>query len=76
MTNTTTVTTGDWETTTAGEVRVGDRVRVSEQEITVSRVEPSFLGMEGMIAFVEDNEQRWLKVPAPSTATVEVCRGG
>ena len=76
MTNTTTVTTDDWETTTAREVRVGDRVRVSEQEITVSRVEPSFLGMEGMIAFVEDNEQRWLKVPALSTATVEVRRGG
>jgi len=76
MTNTTTVTTGGWETTTAGEVRVGDRVRVSEQEITVSRVEPSFLGMDGMIAFIEDNEKRWLKVPAPSAAPVEVRRGG
>lgn len=76
MTNTTTARTGDWETTTAGDVRVGDRVRVSEQEITVSRVEPSFLGIEGMIAFIEDSEERWLKVPAPSTASVEVRRGG
>lgn len=77
MTTTTEETTGTgWETTTAGEVRVGDRVRVNDQEITVSRIEPSFLGRDGVLAFIEDTDERWLKVPAASGATVEVRRGG
>ncbi|MGH8981083.1 MAG: hypothetical protein ACRDWE_08690 [Acidimicrobiales bacterium] len=75
MTTTTTGTASGWVTTTAGEVRVGDQVRLSDQEITVSRIEPSFLGLEGMIAFVEDSEERWLKVPSPGAAPVEVRRG-
>lgn len=77
MTTTMTATSGTpWETTTAGEVRVGDRVRLRDQEITVSRIEPSFLALEGMIAFVEDTDERWLKAPAPSAGPVEVRRGG
>jgi hypothetical protein len=64
-----------WETRTAGQVGVGDRVRVRDVEITVARVEPSFLGRDGMIAFIEDTPERWLKVPTTADAEVEVLAG-
>ena len=65
----------NWETRTAGQVAAGDRVRVRDVEITVARVEPSFLGRDGMIAFVEDTPERWLKVPTTADAEVEVLAG-
>jgi len=65
----------NWETRTAGQVGVGDRVRVRDVEITVARVEPSFLGRDGMIAFIEDTPERWLKVPTTADAEVEVLAG-
>lgn len=55
----------------------GDRVRVGGDggvEVTVSRVEPGFLGREDMIAFIEDTPERWLKVPVPAGVQVEVAR--
>lgn len=64
-----------WEHSTAGEVRPGDRVRVREVELTVSRIEDSFLGRTGMIAFIEDTDERWLKVPTSPDAELEVNRG-
>jgi hypothetical protein len=66
--------TDSWETRTAGQVAVGDRVRLRGVEITVARIETSFLGREGMIAFIEDTPERWLKVPTPGDAEVEVLR--
>lgn len=66
---------GDWRTTGAGQVAPGDRVRVGGRdgiEVTVSRVEQPFLGREAMLAFIEDTEQRWLKVPVAADADVEV----
>lgn len=63
-----------WEKTSADAVVVGDRLRVRDQEMTVSRVEEGFLGRSGMRAFVEDRPERWLKVPVPDSAEVEVLR--
>jgi len=59
----------------AGEVQVGDRVRVSSgHEALVSRIEPAFMGMDAMVAFIEDTPERWFKMPVPKTAEVEVQR--
>jgi len=59
----------------ASEVQVGDRVRVSSgHEALVSRIEPAFMGMDAMVAFIEDTPERWFKMPVPKTAEVEVQR--
>jgi hypothetical protein len=65
-----------WEHTSADQVRPGDRVRIRDTEILVARVEESFLGRPDMIALIEDTTERWLKVPTPPGADVEVQRGG
>lgn len=68
---------GAWEVTAATRVAAGDRVRVGGDggtELIVSRVEPRFLGREGMVAFIEDTPERWLKVPVSTDAEVEVAR--
>jgi hypothetical protein len=65
-----------WEKTTAGQVEVGDRVRIRGHEILVSRIENSFLGRPGMIAFIEDTPERWLKVPTSPDGEVEFLREG
>jgi hypothetical protein len=65
----------NWETKPAGQVVAGNRVRLRDVEITVARVEPNFLGRDGMIAFVEDTPERWLKVPTTADAEVEVLAG-
>jgi hypothetical protein len=60
---------------TAEDVRVGDRVRVSSgHEALVSRIEPAFMGMDAMLAFIEDTPDRWFKMPVPKTAEVDVQR--
>jgi len=64
-----------WETKAADQVAAGDRIKVRGVELTVARVEGSFLGREGMIAFIEDTPERWLKVPTPGDAEVEVLAG-
>jgi hypothetical protein len=64
-----------WTAAAAAEVRPGDRVRLaSGQEMLVSRIEPSFLGVDGMIAFIEDTPARWFKQPLPAGTDVEVSR--
>jgi hypothetical protein len=65
-----------WNKVTAGDVKPGDRVRRGDSEITVSRVEPSFMGMPDMIAFIEDTPERWLKLPTRKDAELEVLSGG
>jgi len=65
----------EWERTTADKVAVGDRVRLRDTEITVARIDAEFLGMPGMIAFIEDTPERWLKVPTPASSDVEIRRG-
>jgi len=66
---------GEWKEVSAAEVRPGDQIRVHGVELTATRVEDSFLGRENFLAFIEDTPDRWLKVPSPSDATVEVAAG-
>lgn len=42
----------------------------------MSRIEHDFLGRAGMLAFIEDTPERWLKVPIKPDAEVEVLRPG
>ncbi len=67
--------TESWVTMRVADVRPGDRVRLaSGKEMLVSRIEPEFMGTEGMIAFVEDTPARWFKQPFRQTTEVEVSR--
>jgi hypothetical protein len=64
-----------WMSVPVADVRQGDRVRLATgQEVLVSRIERNFLGMENMLAFVEDTPTRWFKQPVPRTAEVEVLQ--
>jgi hypothetical protein len=59
------------------EVRIGDRLRTRlGAELTVTRIDQSFMGREGMLAFVEDSDEQWLKMPARLDAEVELVRLG
>jgi hypothetical protein len=59
----------------ATEVRVGDRVRGrSGEELTVTRIDEGFMGRAEMLAFVEDSEEQWFKLPAPRNGDVELVR--
>jgi hypothetical protein len=62
-------------TVKATEVRLGDRVRVrSGAELTVTRIDEGFMGRANMLAFVEDSEEQWLKMPALLDGEVELVR--
>jgi hypothetical protein len=41
----------------------------------VSVIEPDFMGMAAMVAFIENTPTRWFKQPVPLTADVEVIQG-
>lgn len=59
----------------ASEVRVGDRLRTrTGQELTVTRIDHRFLDRPGMLAFVEDSDDQWLKLPAPADADVDLVQ--
>ncbi|HEY6623660.1 MAG TPA: hypothetical protein VIX85_07505 [Acidimicrobiales bacterium] len=69
--------TQSWKSIPVSEVRVGDRVRLeSGAEVLVSRIEPRFMGMDTMVAFIEDTPTRWYKQPLPQSGDVEVVRAG
>ncbi len=69
--------TESWKSMSVTDVRVGDRVRLeSGVEVLVSKIEPKFMGMENMVAFIEDTPSRWYKQPVLQTADVEVQRAG
>ena len=55
----------------ATEVRIGDRIRARGLELTVSRIDQPFMGRPEMLAFVEDSDVRWIKVPVKLDARVE-----
>lgn len=65
---------GVWQTVPANEVKVGDNLRSRDIEIEVSRIDVGFLGTPGFLAFVEDLPGRWIKIPSPPDAEVEVLR--
>jgi hypothetical protein len=63
------------ETIKATEVRIGDRIRTRlGDELTVTRIDEGFMGRDGMLAFVEDSDQQWLKMPAQLDADVALVR--
>jgi hypothetical protein len=67
--------TADRTTIPAADVRVGDRVLVPDgTELTVTRIDTGLLGRADLVAFVEDSDVRWLKLPRPAGAEVEVIR--
>jgi uncharacterized protein YacL (UPF0231 family) len=62
-------------TVKATEVRLGDRLRArSGAELTVTRIEEEFMGRANMLAFVEDSEEQWFKLPALRDGEVELVR--
>jgi len=62
-----------WRRAKATDVRPGDRIRSADgTELTATRIEPAFLGLENMIALIEDTPQRWYKRPVSIDADVEV----
>jgi hypothetical protein len=62
-------------TVRASEVRLGDRLRApTGEDMTVTRIDTRFFGRPEFIAFVEDSEERWLKLPVPADGEVEVVR--
>jgi hypothetical protein len=64
-------------TVKASEVRVGDRVRArSGAELSVTRIDEGFMGNPGMLAFVEDSDEQWFKMPALSDGDVELVQRG
>jgi hypothetical protein len=59
------------------EVRVGDRLRTrGGLELTVTRIDDSFMGRSEMVAFVADSSVQWLKMPALRDGEVELVRRG
>jgi hypothetical protein len=61
----------------ASEVRLGDRLRThTGLELTVTRIDQGFMGRANMLAFVEDSDAQWLKMPAPSDGEVELVARG
>jgi hypothetical protein len=64
-------------TVKATEVRVGDRLRArSGTELTVTRIDEEFMGRAEMLAFVEDSEEQWFKMPALRDGEVELVGRG
>ena len=60
-------------TVKATEVRLGDRLRArSGAELTVTRIDEDFMGRTNMLAFVEDSEEQWFKMPALRDGDVEL----
>jgi hypothetical protein len=57
----------------ATEVQLGDRIRArSGVELTVMRIDEEFMGRANMLAFVEDSDQQWFKMPALRDGDVEL----
>jgi hypothetical protein len=62
-------------TVKATEVQLGDRLRArSGVELTVTRIDEEFMGRANMLAFVEDSEEQWFKMPALRDGDVELVR--
>lgn len=61
----------------ATEVRIGDRLQARDgSELTVTRIDASFPLREGMMAFVEDSAEKWMKLPAMADGEVELIARG
>ena len=67
------MSTPKWTTVPATDVRIGDRIRTSGLELTVTRIDVNFFGTD-MLAFVEDTDSQWIKAPSTPTSDIEVAR--
>lgn len=68
---------GVWEMATAGEVAVGDRVRMqSGKELRVTELQDCFFDRPEMVAFIEQTTTTWYKQPARKDAPVDIWREG
>ena len=54
------------------EVKPGTKIRLYEQDLTVTRVDHPFLGRDNMVLLVESTDQRWKCLPAGTDTDVEV----
>lgn len=64
-------------TVKATEIQAGDRIRGrTGAELTVTRIDEGFMGNPDMLAFVEDSETQWLKMPSPRDGDVELVSRG
>lgn len=64
-----------WQSVPVEEVRVGDHLKLrTGQVIEVSKIEQDFMGMDTMLAFIEDTLAQWFKAPVPKGSVVEVER--
>jgi glutathione peroxidase len=62
-----------WIPTPAAKVRSGDRVRLpSSVELTATRVEMPFLGLDDLVCLIEDTPARWLAHALGTDAEVQV----
>jgi hypothetical protein len=67
--------TKSWSSGPAEDVVIGERVRLGNGEIVqVSKIEDGFMGMDTMLAFIEDTPERWFKAPVPKGAIIEIER--
>ena len=67
--------TKSWIPISAEDVVVSERVRLSNGVVLlVSKIEDRFMGMDTMLAFIEDTPSRWFKAPVPRGTPVEVER--
>jgi hypothetical protein len=69
--------TTDEATIPASEVKVGDVLRSRDgTEFTVSRIEDFPMFGPPLLAFIEDTEAKWFKMPATTDADVTLLRRG
>ena len=69
------LTPDDWVAKAAGDVQLGDRLRLgSGTELTVTRIESGFLGFDDLVCFIEDSEAQWLAQATWSKSEIEVRR--
>jgi glutathione peroxidase len=61
-----------WKQVPVAEIRVGDIVRSRGDVLTVTKIEPEFMGRPDMVALIEDTPSRWYKRPVPPGFDIEV----
>jgi hypothetical protein len=62
-------------TVKASTIRIGDRVRArSGTELIVTRIDEGFMGNPEMLAFVEDSDEQWFKMPALRDGEIELLK--
>ena len=67
----------NWKSVAVTDVQVGDRVRhPSGTELTVSRIETTFMGQRRDVRLHQDSPERWYKAPVAKDGTIDVLVPG